>query len=73
MSGKTLDILHRHLHFNCDQCTCQGKIMQPFTRSQSRDPDRIRVSLEQLCENLKTRMGDELESIIAYGSFVRFG
>ena len=47
--------------------------MQPFTRSQSRDPDRIRVSLEQLCENLKTRMGDELESIIAYGSFVRFG
>lgn len=47
--------------------------MKLFARTPSRDPNRIREGLQQLCDALNARLGDKLESIILYGSFARFG
>lgn len=45
--------------------------MQPFSRKLSRDPNRIRDALQQLCDDLCEAVGEELESVILYGSLAR--
>lgn len=45
--------------------------MKLFTRNLSRDPSRIREALQRLCEELSGVLGDDLESIVLYGSFAR--
>jgi predicted nucleotidyltransferase len=47
--------------------------MKLFARTPSRDPSRIRSGLRHLCKELAKLLGDELESVIVYGSFVRTG
>ena len=47
--------------------------MKLFARTPSRDPNRIREGLQELCDELTARLGDQLESIVLYGSFARFG
>ena len=37
----------------------------------SRDPDRIREVLQQFVYDLSTTLGDEVESVVLYGSLVR--
>lgn len=47
--------------------------MSWFARKPSRDPARIRETLQQLCHELAESLGEDLESIVLYGSFARSG
>ena len=47
--------------------------MHLFNRARTRDPAKIYKFIEQLCTELDNQLGDDLESIVLYGSFVRSG
>ena len=47
--------------------------MSLFNRVRTRDPAKIHNFIEQLCIELDDQLGDDLESIVLYGSFARSG